>query len=156
MAAIAYRPAQVADAAVIHALLLAIADDLPLAVETLEQEEALYAALRKLLGFGESWVAEDSGRIVGFVLVENIQTGRHWGENEALDLRYAGIDPAYRDGDVFDALMAKVLDRMAPITASVKDANRIGLAARLEKLGFRQTETRTGETHFRRDPGAQS
>jgi ribosomal protein S18 acetylase RimI-like enzyme len=156
MAAIAYRPAQVGDAADIHTLLLTIADDVPLAIESLEQEEALYAVLRKLLGFGESWVAEEGGRIVGFVLVENVQTGRHWGENEALDLRYAGIDPAYRDGEVFNVLLSRVLDRMAPITASVKDANRTGMAARLAKLGFRQTETRTGETHFRRDPGGQA
>jgi ribosomal protein S18 acetylase RimI-like enzyme len=156
MATIAYRPAQIADAADIHALLLAVANDVPLAVETLEQEEALYAAVRKLLGFGESWVAEVGGRVVGFVLVENIQTGRHWGENETLDLRYAGIDPACRGGEVFDALMRKVLDRMAPITASVKNANRTGLEAGLQGLGFRQTETRTGETHFRRDPGGQT
>jgi hypothetical protein len=156
MAAIAYRPAQVGDAADIHTLLLTIADDVPLAIESLEQEEALYAVLRKLLGFGESWVAEEGGRIVGFVLVENVQTGRHWGENEALDLRYAGIDPAYRDGEAFNVLLSRVLDRMAPITASVKDANRTGMAARLAKLGFRQTETRTGETHFRRDPGGQA
>jgi ribosomal protein S18 acetylase RimI-like enzyme len=153
MAALVYRPAQTSDAADIHALLLAIADAVPLAIETLDQEEALYAVLRKVLGFGESWVAEDGGRIIGFVLVESVQTGRHWGENEALDLRYAGLDPGYRDGEVFDTLMMKVLDRMAPITASVKDTNRIGLAPRLEKLGFRQTETRTGETHYRREPG---
>jgi predicted N-acetyltransferase YhbS len=151
--ALSYRPAQVADAADVHRLLLSIAGEIPLAIETLEQEEALYAALRKLLAFGESWVAVEGDRIVGFVLIENIQTGRHWGENEALDLRYAGLDPGYRDGEVFDTLMMKVLDRMAPITASVKDTNRIGLAPRLEKLGFRQTETRTGETHYRREPG---
>jgi hypothetical protein len=151
--ALSYRPAQVADAADVHRLLLSIAGEIPLAIETLEQEEALYAALRKLLAFGESWVAVEGDRIAGFVLIENVQTGRHWGENEALDLRYAGVDPAYRDSDALDALVGKVIDRLAPITASVKDANRTGMAARLEKLGFRRTETRTGETHFRRDPG---
>jgi len=152
MAAAIYRPAQIGDAADIHTLLLAVADEIPLAAETLEQEEALYAALRKVLGFGESWVAEDGSRIVGFVLVENVQTGRHWGENETLDLRYAATDPAYRDGDALDALLQKVIERKAPIAASVKEANRTGLAACLEGLGFRRTETRTGETHFRRDP----
>jgi predicted N-acetyltransferase YhbS len=151
-AAPTYRAAQIGDASDIHTLLLAMAADIPLAVETLEQEEALYAALRKLLGFGESWVAVEDDRIVGFVLVENVQTGRHWGENETLDLRYAATDPAHRDGDALDALLQKVIERRAPIATSVKDANRTGLAARLEKLGFRQTETRTGETHFRRDP----
>jgi predicted N-acetyltransferase YhbS len=152
MATLTYRPAQVGDAAGIHTLLLAVAGDIPLAVETLEQEEALYATLRKLLGFGESWVAEDGGRIVGFVAVENVQTGRHWGENETLDLRYAGGDPAHRDGEVLATLLGKVTERRATIAANVKDANRTGLAEALERLGFRRTETRTGETHFRREP----
>ena len=142
------RPAVVGDAADLHTLLLRLAADIPLAVETLEQEEALYAQLRKTLGWGESWVAEESGRIVGCVLVDNVQTGRHWGENEALDLRYAA-------GDRVDALVGKVLERSAPITASVKDANRTGLAEALATLGFRQTDTRVGERRFRRDPGGQ-
>ncbi len=152
MAAPSYRPAQVGDAADIHALLLAVAGDIPLAAETLEQEEALYGALRKLLGFGESWVAEEGGRIVGLVLVENIQTGRHWGENETLDLRYAATDRTHRDATVLETLIARVLDRKAPIAATVKDASRTGLAACLDRLGFRRIESRTGETHFRREP----
>ena len=152
MSEFACRRAAVGDAADIHAALLAIAGDVPLVIETLEQEEALYAAVRTLLAFGESWVAEEGGRIVGFVLVENIQTGRHWGENETLDLRYAGIDPACRDSPVLEALVAKVTDRHATIAASVKDANRTGIAAVLERLGFHRGEARTGESHFRREP----
>jgi hypothetical protein len=142
----AYRPAAIGDAADIHALLLAVATEVPLAVETLEQEEALYAAVRKTLAWGESWVAEDGGRIVGCVLVDNIQTGRHWGENETLDLRYAA-------GEGLDALLGKLLERNAPITAIVRVANRNGLADQLEKLGFCETESRVGERRFRRDPG---
>jgi hypothetical protein len=149
MTAPALRPAVVNDAAEIHELLLAMADKLPLAVATLEQEELLYAQLRKTLGWGESWVAVDGGRIVGCVLVDNVQTGRHWGENEALDLRYAA-------GAGLDALIAKLLERTAPISAAVKDANRTGLAERLERAGFRRTEARIGEQHFRRDPGGQT
>lgn len=141
-----YRPATVGDAAEVHAQMLKLAAEMPLAVETLEQEEALYAALRKTLGFGESWVAMQGDRVVGFVLVENIQTGRHWGENEALDLRYAG-------GGGLDGLIGKVLQRNVPITASVKDTNRTGLAETLEKLGFRPAESRRGERQFRRGLG---
>jgi hypothetical protein len=143
------RPATIGDAAEIHALLLSLAGEIPLAVESLEQEEALYAAMRKTLGWGESWVTEKGGRIVGCLLVDNIQTGRHWGENETLDLRYAA-------GEGLDALIGKVLERMAPITAAIKDANRTGLASRLERRGFRQTETRIGERHLRREPGEQA
>jgi len=140
------RPAAVADAADIHTLLLKLAADIPLAVETLEQEEALYVQLRKTLAFGESWVALDGERIVGAVLVDNVQTGRHWGENETLELRYAV-------GDALDALLGKMLERSAPISARVREANRTGLAARLENSGFRETETRLGERHLRHEPG---
>lgn len=141
----ALRPALVNDAADIHTLLLRLAADIPLAVDTLEQEEALYAQLRKTLGWGESWVAEAGGQIIGCVLVDNVQTGRHWNENETLDMRYAAGEP-------LDALIGKVLERTAPVAAVVKDANRSGLAARLERLGFQPITAPGGERRFRRDP----
>jgi hypothetical protein len=139
------RPAAVDDAAEIHTLLLRLAASIPLAVETLEQEEALYAQLRKTLAWGESWVAEKEGRIVGCVLVDNVQTGRHWGENETLDLRYAA-------GEALDALIGKVLERSAPITAIVKDTNHTDLAALLGRLAFQAVAAPGGEHRFRRDP----
>jgi hypothetical protein len=145
MSDVAYRPAVVGDASDIHALLLKVAADIPLAVETLEQEEALYAAVRKMLAFGQSWVAVDGGAVVGFVLVDSAEVGRHWGENELLNLRYAG-------GERLDGLIGKVLERNVPVTASVRDANRTGLAERLKKFGFREAEARVGEQHFRREP----
>ena len=146
MAALSFRPAQVGDAADIHTLLLGAARDIPLAVETLEQEEALYAALRKMLAFGQSWVAvKDGGAIAGCVIVDSAEVGRHWGENELLNLRYAA-------GGMLDELIGRVLERKVPITASVRDANRTGLAERLERLGFRETEIRLGERRFRHEP----
>ena len=145
MSALSFRPALVGDAADIHELLLKLAADIPLAVETLEQEEALYAAIRKILAFGQSWVASDGGTVAGVVLVDAAEVGRHWGENELLNLRYAA-------GQGLDALLGKVIARNVPITAAVRDATRSGLAGLLEALGFRLTETRVGERHFRRDP----
>lgn len=145
MSELAYRPAVIGDAADIHALLLKIAGDFPVAVETLEQEEALYAAVRKMLAFGQSWLAVAGETIVGFVLVDSTEVGRHWGESELLNLRYAG-------GERLDELIGKILERNVPVTASVRDANRTGLAERLLRLGFRQAETRVGEQHFRREP----
>ena len=141
----ALRPATVGDAAEIHELLLKRAAEIPLAVETLEQEEALYGAVRKILGFGQSWVALDGDALVGAVLIDAAEVGRHWGENELLNLRHAA-------GESLEALLGKVIARNVPITATVRDANRTGLAARLERLGFRETETRVGERRFRREP----
>jgi hypothetical protein len=152
MTSLTLRPAGIGDAGDIHTLLLAVAGDIPLAVETLDQEEALYAAVRKILAFGQSWVALDSDTVVGFVLVDSSEVGRHWGENELLNLRYAGVSPAWRDSDMLNALLGKVLERAAPIVATVKDANRNDLAARLETLGFRLTDSRVGERHFRYEP----
>lgn len=146
MSEVALRPAVIGDAADIHALLLAAAGDIPLAMETLEQEEALYAAIRKILAFGQSWVALDGETVAGIVLVDSAEVGRHWGENELLNLRYAV-------GDMLDDLIAKVLERNVPVTASVRDANRTGLVERLRQVGFRETETRVGERRFRREAG---
>jgi ribosomal protein S18 acetylase RimI-like enzyme len=145
MSSLNARPAAINDAADIHALLLKHAVDIPLAVETLDQEEALYAATRKILAFAQSWVALDGEAIVGFVLVESAEVGRHWGENELLNLRYAA-------GQGLDALIGKVLERKVPVTANVRDANRSGLVALLERHGFREAETRVGERRLRHDP----
>jgi hypothetical protein len=147
-----YRPAIVGDAADLHALLLKVADEIPLAIETLEQEEALYAAVRKILAFGQSWVALDSETIVGTMLVDSAEVGRHWGENELLNLRYAVVSPAFRDTEMLDVLIGKVLERRVPVTASARDANRAGLAACLVKRGFYETASPVGERRFRRDP----
>jgi hypothetical protein len=155
MSELTHRPAVIGDAADIHALLLAAAGDIPLAVETLEREEALYAAIRKILAFGQSWVALDGETIAGVALVDSAEVGRHWGENELLTLRYAALAPGRGEDGALDALIGKVLERNVPIAAGVRDADRIGLAERLLRFGFRETETRLGERHFRREPGGQ-
>lgn len=139
------RPAVIGDAAEIHELLLKHAAEIPLAVERLDQEEALYAAIRKILAFGQSWLALDADGVAGVALVDSAEVGRHWGENELLNLRYAA-------GSSSDALLGKVLARNVPVITSVRDANTSGLAELLGSRGFRQTETRVGERRFRREP----
>jgi GNAT superfamily N-acetyltransferase len=151
---IAYRQARVEDAADIHALLLRLAPEIPLLVDTLEREEALYALIRACGRSGESWVALDEReRIIGFILVDPELLERHYAEYEILDLRYAGIAPEHRGHGVFGTLVAKVLARMVPVTAIVPPQNRSDMAARLEKFGFRQTGSPGGERIFRWEPG---
>jgi len=151
---IAYRQAGLDDAAEIHALLLHLAPEIPLLVDTLEREEALYVLVRNCARSGESWVAADpEGRIVGFVLVEPTQLRRHYGENELLDLHYAGVAPEHRNQGIFASLIAKVLARMVPVTASVPLYNRSGIAQRLAALGFRPAGDAGGAPLLRWRPG---
>jgi hypothetical protein len=160
-----YRPARLDDAGEIHALLLRLAADIPLLVDTLEREEALYALVRNCARSGESWIACDAaGRIVGVALVEPNQQGRHYAENEVLDLRYAAVlsecrdperqDPACQDNGVLAALIGKVTARLQPVAARVGAHNRTGLALCLRGLGFHAAGPAGGEQVLRWDPGA--
>lgn len=155
MAEIAHRPARLDDAAEIHALLLRLAPEIPLLVDTLEREEALYALVRNCARTGESWVGCDAaGQIVGFALVEPNQLGRHYAENEVLDLRHAGVAPEHRDGGALAALIAKVMARMQPVAVRVGAQDRTGLAECLRALGFREAGGTGGEQVLRWQPGA--
>jgi GNAT superfamily N-acetyltransferase len=155
MAEIAYRRAELGEAAEILAVLLEVAPEIPVSVETLEQEEALYALIRNCARSGESWVAVDeTGRIVGFLLVELAQARRHYAEHEVLELRYGGVAETHRNQGVFTALVQRALDRMLPVTATVSPANRSHAARLLEHLGFRRPSSAGGEQHLQWDPGA--
>ena len=154
---IAYRPALLDDTGEIHDLLLRLAADIPLLVDTLEREEALYALVRNCARSGESWVARDTaGRIVGVALVEPNQLGRHYAEHEMLDLRHAAVAPEHRESGVLVALIGRVAARLQPVAARVGAQNRTGLAACLRELGFRATGAASGEQVWRWDPGARS
>jgi ribosomal protein S18 acetylase RimI-like enzyme len=150
---ITYRPATLADAADIHELLLSLAPEIPLLADTLEREEALYALVRTCARSGESWVALNAdGRIVGFVLAELIERGRHYAEHEVIDVRYAAVSAEYRNAGVSDALIAHLLARMVPVVTTVSPQNRTGLAAQLAAAGF-QPVGASGEQRLRWEPG---
>ena len=154
MTGIAYRQAELGEATDILAVLLEVAPEIPVSVDTLEQEEALYALIRNCARSGESWVAVDeAGRIVGFLLVEIAQARRHYAEHEVLELRYGGVAGTHRNRGIFTNLVTRVFDRMLPVTASVSPANRSGAADLLQKLAFRRDSSPGGEQHLRWDPG---
>jgi len=155
MTGIAYRPARLDEAAAILAVLIEIAPELPVQVEPLEREEALYALIRSCARSGESWVAvDDTGRIVGFLLAEPDQVRRHYAEHEILELRHGGVLKSQRHRGVFTALIERVLARMVPVTATISPANQSGAARLLETHGFCNVSSPGGEQRFRWDPGA--
>jgi N-acetylglutamate synthase-like GNAT family acetyltransferase len=156
VAEISHRQASLDDAAEIHTLLLALAPEIPLRVDTLEREEALYVLIRNCARSGESWVAiDDSGRIIGVVLVEPSQLRRHYAEGELLEMRYAGVLAEWRNRGIFGGLIEKTLARMLPVTMTVNPQNRSGISQRLEKHGFRQIGAAGGEQRLRWEPGGQ-
>src|SRR5260370_26159632 len=109
MAEIVYRQARIEDAPDIHVLLLRLAPEIPLLVDTLEREEALYALIRNCGRVGESWEALDAEeRIIGFVLVDPQVIERHYAEHEIFHLLYAGVAPQHRGRGIFHALIARV------------------------------------------------
>ncbi|HEX3864821.1 MAG TPA: GNAT family N-acetyltransferase [Stellaceae bacterium] len=149
-----YRQAALADAGEIHDLLLRLAPEIPLLVDTLEREEALYALTRACTRGGESWVACDTtGRIVGFVLVELVEHGRHYAEHEVLELHYAGIAPEHRRNGVFAKLIENVLARLVLVMTAVSPQNRSGAARQFEKHGFQRDAVSVGEPRLRWIPG---
>jgi GNAT superfamily N-acetyltransferase len=157
MAAIDYRQARIEDAADIHALLLRLAPEIPLLVDTLEREEALYALIRNCGRLGESWVAlDEEERIIGFVLIDPEVLERHYAEHEIFDLRYAGVASGHRGRGIFHALIARVQARLVPITIIVPPLNQFDTAARLKNFGFRETGSAGGERVFRWEPGSSS
>ena len=154
MAEIAYRPALIDEAADILAVLIEVAPEIPVQVEPLEREEALYALIRNCARSGESWVAiDEAGRIIGFLLAEPDQVRRHYAEHEVLELRHGGVVKSQRHQGIFTGLVERVLARMVPVTATVSPANQSGAARLLEKLGFRSASHPGGEQRFRWDPG---
>ena len=153
MTRLGYRQAIVADAADILALLLQFAAEIPLLVDSLEHEEALYARIRTCARSGKSWVAVDeASHIVAVVLAERAQHARHYAEHEAIELRFAIATAADRGGDALEKLIGKALGGMVPVTATVSPHNRTGLAARLERIGFRPVAA-PGEGRYRWQPG---
>ena len=157
MTEVSYRKAELDHAADIHTLLLTLAPEFPLLTDTLEREEALYALVRNFTRSGESWVAlGENGAIIGFLLAAPIEVRRHYGENEVLELRYAGVAAGDRCRGIFSEMLKRVCERLLPIVATVTAANRSGIDRRLEAAGFRQAGSTGGERQFRWEPGAPS
>jgi hypothetical protein len=155
VAELTYRQAELGEAVDILAVLKEIAAEIPVVFDSLEREEAIYGLIRTCARSGESWVAADeSGGIVGFALVEPNDLRRHYAENEALEIRYAGTRSGHRGDGVLAHLLTLVLDRMVPVAMTVSSANRSDIARHLEEAGFRRLTSPGGEQRYRWEPGA--
>ncbi|HEX3982832.1 MAG TPA: GNAT family N-acetyltransferase [Acidisoma sp.] len=148
---IAYRLARLDEAPDILAMIKTLADEIPLRLERLEHEEALYRVIRNCARSGESWAATDGDAIVGIILAQQNETDRFWGENESLEIRHAGVLPAHRRQGILTELLNRVLSRLVPVTVHVATANDSGIGRRLEAAGFIR-EASPGGQRYRREP----
>jgi ribosomal protein S18 acetylase RimI-like enzyme len=147
-----YRTAKPKDASGILAVLMAVANEIPLFVDTKDRKAAVRRIVRQCISSDESLVAvDDASKIVGFLLIEPDEMQRFQLENDALHLSYAGVNKTNRGCGVFRSLMEILIRRGMPLTATVKNANQSQMAKRLEALRFRIAETRPDEKRFVRE-----
>jgi GNAT superfamily N-acetyltransferase len=149
---IAYRPARIEEAPDILAMIKTLADEIPLRLERLEHEEALYRVIRNCARSGESWVATDADEIVGVILVQLNETDRFWGENEALEIRHAGVLPAHRRQGILTEFLNRVLSRLVPVTVHVAAANNSGIGRRFKAAGFIREASPGGQRYRWQQP----
>jgi ribosomal protein S18 acetylase RimI-like enzyme len=148
------RLAAPGDAAGIVRVLTEVAPEIPLVIDTKEQQEAVSKIVDKCIAEGGSCVATDGGGVVaGFILVEPDEIERFQHDNQALHLRYAGVSKTCRRQGIFRALIQQVMKRSVPLTATVKAANRCQMGALLRRVGFqRWSGDPQIQEHFRWQP----
>jgi len=129
---VAYRKANNGDVRGIFAILQEVAPEIPLSLDTPESQEVMQFIIAECCASGESWVAVGTdGAIVGLALVKPDRHERFLHENEALSVRYIGVSGNRRRHGIFHGLMAKLMGKEVPLTATVLHANRCGMADRL-------------------------
>jgi ribosomal protein S18 acetylase RimI-like enzyme len=137
MAFMNIRVAIADDAPRIFELLVGVAPEIPLRLDTDERREAVAAMLSSWITLGESMVALDGdGLVVGFLMVEPNMMRRFLEDDQSLHLPYAGVAHSHRNRGIFRALILQAKGRNVPLTATVKSANQSETATRLTRMGF--------------------
>jgi hypothetical protein len=148
-----YRFAVSSDAEGIFVVLEEVAPEIPLQFDTPKAREIVFSRVVQCCGYEESCVAVDhAGRVVGFVLTEPDMMERFHRDNQALHLPYGGVTKSMRQQGAFHRLVEKAMSRQVPLTATVKRANRCGMAVHLLKIGFTKTSRNDQEDQFRWQP----
>ncbi len=89
-------------------------------LDTPERQEAMEAIVAECCASGESLVAvAGNGTVVGFVLAKPDRLERFFKKNQALSLRYIGVNKVWRRHGIFSGLMEKSMAKGVPLTASL-------------------------------------
>jgi hypothetical protein len=148
-----YREANGDDADGILTVLKEVAPEIPLSLDTPERQEAMQAIVAECCASGESLVAVDGdGTVVGFVLAKPDRLERFFHKNQALSLRYIGVNKVWRRHGIFAGLIEKSMAKGVPLTASVLHTNQSAMADRLVKVGYEKVESDAKETRLRWAP----
>jgi hypothetical protein len=128
------RSATDEDADGIWTVLLGVASEIPVLLDTSERQEAMQGIVEDCCASGDSLVAVDSdGTVVGFVLAKPDRVERFFHKNQALSLRYIGVSKSSRRQGLFGRLMETSKAKGVPLTASVLHTNQSDMADRLVK-----------------------
>jgi hypothetical protein len=151
--AVEYRVASIGDATGIFSVLQEVAPEIPVLLDTPENQEIMRSIIAECCNSGDSWVAVDTkGTVAGFVLAKPDRLERFFHKNQALSLRYIGVARNSRRQGLFGTLMKKLTATGVPLTASVLDTNCSAMADRLEKIGFDKIEHDNKETKLKWSP----
>ncbi|HEY8098118.1 MAG TPA: hypothetical protein VIE65_18820 [Methylobacter sp.] len=124
-----YRLATTDDALAILSVLEEVAPEIPVETHDGRPERLLQTIKRTTSVYGVTWIALDrENRVVGFLLAES--------KGDRFDLPYGGVREGHRKHHIFPDLVAKMMVRGVPLTATVKHANKSDMASRLLRLGF--------------------
>ena len=122
-------------------------------LDTPERQEAMEAIVAECCASGESLIAVAGyGTVVGFVLAKPDRLERFFKKNQALSLRYIGVNKVWRRHGIFSGLMEKSMAKGVPLTASVLHTNQSAMAERLVKVGYEKVESDANETRLRWAP----
>ncbi|MEP9348959.1 hypothetical protein [Xanthobacter sp. KR7-225] len=113
------------------------AGQIPFALESEREQEAVLSELMASLSSGFTQVAFDAGGAVQGALLARRDTFE-WGfrNSPALHVTYAALAPEAAAADLVPALLAPLKEGRAPIYFSVRAGNALDLAALLPSLGF--------------------
>jgi hypothetical protein len=139
---VAYRVASRDDETEILAVLEEVAPEIPVSLDTPEAKNIIKAIIVECRSSGKSWVAVDAdAKVVGFVLAR-----KDIHEQQAISLRYIGVNKNSRGRGIFYTLIEKLKANGVPLTASVLHGNQSGMVDHLVKIGFTNKGSDANET----------
>lgn len=147
--AIKYRIATSHDETDVYAVMHEVAPEIPVPLDTEDNQIIMHGIIRECHGSGKSWIAIDAndGEVVGCVLA---RPDIH--EPGAISLRYVGVKKASRCQGIFATFIEKLKANDAPLTASVLVNNNSAMGYRFLKAGFAKAKSDDKETLFRWGP----